>query len=190
MLIEHPFDIAPHARRFTPAAWCLLTIGLAFAIVCASEFARSWKQGMQDQQELAALRGELAARTRAAAALEGEQTKEPAERVQARLVLQRALNLSWSGLFQVLEDATQAVDGRVAVSALAPVRLRPEGAEVRITALAATPDAMIEYLRAMQKDARIQQLQLTAQQPATVGGANVIRFQASVLLRGAPGAMR
>lgn len=185
MFVQHPFDIAPHARRFTPAAWCLLAIGLAFAAFCTWQFAESWQRGKQDEQALAALRDELAARNRMAMTLANEASREPAERVQARLGLQRALNLSWSGLFQVLEDATEAVDSRVALAALAPVQLRPDGAEVRITALAATPEAMFEYLRSMQKDPRIQQLQLTAQQPATVGGAAVIRFQAAVLLQGA-----
>lgn len=180
MFLQDPFDIAPHARRHAPSAWLLFAVGMAFAAACAVLFARSWGEARQAQVDLVAARGALKAQARAQSKL--AEQREPGDVVRARLELQQVLNLSWSGLFDILEGATKAVEARVTVAALAPVVLRPRGAEIGITGLAATPDAMLLYLQTLQADRRIRQVQLVSQQTASAGAASVIRFQATLLL--------
>lgn len=180
MFLHDPFDIAPRARRHPPAAWCLFAVGVACALVSATLLARGLVAASTAQDEIAAARAALKSQVRTEARVAAQ--REPADLVRARLELQQVLNLSWSGLFDLLEGATKAVDARVTIAALAPVRLRPQGVEIGITGLAASPDAMLQYLQTLQADRRISQVQLASQQPATVSGASVIRFQASLLL--------
>jgi len=182
MFVQDPFDIAPQARRHTPAALGLLLAGVAFALFAAFQLARAWSSISHADEELADARQALRSQSLKDSAAVAEAAREPADGLRARLELQRILNLSWSGLFGILESATKAVDGRVTISSLAPVKLRPEGAEISVTALAATSDAMLQYLKALQADRRVQQVQLVSQQPATLGTAPVLRFQVSVLL--------
>lgn len=182
MYIQDPFDIAPHATRHTPVAWGVLLAGAAVAAFAALHFARAWESTAGADEELGAARQALRAQALKASALASEQARAPTDAVRARLELQRILNLSWSGLFDVLEAATKAVDRRVTISSLAPVKLRPAGAEVGVTALAATPDAMLQYLKALQEDRRVQQVQLVSQQLTTFGSAQVLRFQVAILL--------
>jgi hypothetical protein len=182
MFVLDPFDIAPQARRYTPAAWILLAVSVIFAMATATALVRTWKQAAVAADAASNARQALRAQTLSEAALADEAARKPSEGVRARLELQRVLNVSWSGLFEMLEGATKAVEGRVTITALAPVRLRPEGAEVGITALAATTDAMLQYLQTLQADMRVRQVQLVAQQTTSLGGAPVIRFQATLLL--------
>lgn len=180
MLLLDPFDIAPRARRHATAAWLLLGVAVVFALASAALFARSWNDAQVAREALAAARKALSSHARSENKL--AEQREPADLVRARLELQRVLNLSWSGLFDILEGSTKAVEARVTVAALAPVRLRAQGVEIGITALAATPDAMLLYLQTLQADRRVRQVQLVSQQAATVGPASVVRFQATLLL--------
>jgi len=194
MLIRDPFDIAPRASRHTPAAWGLLAMSVALAAVSATALARSWAAAADAAAVAVAARNEVEAVARRQASQAAEAARPPSGDMRARLEIQRILNVSWTGLFEVLEGATKAVDGRVVVSALAPARLRPEGAELSITALAADTDQMLQYLQVMQANLRVKQVQLVSQEKATVGGAAVLRFQATLLLDrpsrniGSPGA--
>ena len=178
MLLLDPFDIAPRAKRHATAAWLLLGVAVVFALASAALFAQSWNDAKVAREELAAARKVLSSHARAESRL--AEQREPADLVRARLELQRVLNLSWSGLFDILEGSTKAVESRVTVAALAPVRLRAQGVEIGI--LAATPDAMLLYLQTLQADRRVRQVQLVSQQAATVGPASVVRFQATLLL--------
>jgi len=182
MLVQDPFNVAPHAKRHTRAAWVLLILSLVVALAASAALARSWRRFASAAEDLASTQRTLRAQARKEAADAAESTRKPTGEVRARLELQQVLNVSWSGLFEVLEGATKVVDGRVTVSALAPVRLRPDGAELGITALAVNSDAMLQYLQAMQTDLRVKQVQLVAQQGATANGAAVLRFQATLVL--------
>lgn len=182
MFVRDPFDIAPHASRHTPAAWVLLVMSVAVAVLSAYACARSWEEAADARTVATDLRNELQAHLQKEASRAAEAARKPSEEARARLEVQRILNISWTGLFEVLEGATKVVDGRVVVAALAPARLRPDGAELKITALASDTDHMLQYLQALQADLRVKRVQMVSQETATVSNTPVVRFQATLLL--------
>lgn len=181
MLIQDPFDIAPAAQRYTPAAWLLLAVAFGFAAVASTQLLHACEQASAAQDELQQIQRTLRRQEKKAAEA-ADLAREPGDLVRARLQLQRVLNVSWSGLFELLEGATKLVDGRVTLSSLAPVRLRPEGAEIGITGLAASSDAMLQYLKFLDAHPQVLQVQLVSRQAETLNGAAVLRFQAKVLV--------
>jgi len=182
MFVQDPFDIAPRARRFTAAAWAALAVSVLMFGAAAALLARGWMDAAVASTKMTDVRSELQALTQRKAMQAAEASRKPSEETRARLELQRILNVSWTGLFEVLESATKAVDGRVVIAALAPTRLRPDGAELSLTALASDTDQMLQYLQAVQSDRRVKQLQFVSQEKAAVNGSPVIRFQATLLL--------
>lgn len=180
----NPFDVAPDAPRHAPWAWLTLGVGLVIALVCSFQLARTVQSWHQTERDLARARAawELAAQRQSRAP-----TVETAQSTEAKLALRRVLRLSWSSLFATLESAGQRVQGRAAVTSLSPVKLRDGAIEVSITGLAVSPDIMLQYLRALEGQPQVHDIQLASQQPATPGAAEVIRFQAILLWQPAPG---
>ncbi len=193
MFIQDPFDIAPNARRHTRASWLTLAFGLVFAAMTANLLHRSW-QTVRSAEETARKGLELVqAHARSAAAARLKQVDPLAlEKLRAQQKLQDMLRTSWSGLFDALESAGKLVDGRVTVVALAPVRSQSDAAEVSVTALAVSNEVMLDYIRALDSDTHVREVQLSTQQPTTSAGVAVIGFQLSILWepRGNAGGMR
>lgn len=177
-----PFDIAPHAPHHTRASWYALLAGLLFATLCAWPLAR----GMQAMNQAeAASRGARAALHALADEQRGASLRQNDPRfldqVRAQQKLQQILRMSWSGLFDALESAVQSVRGGAVIVSLVPVKTQADAAQVGITALAISPQVMIDYIGALQRNPHVRQVELTMQQPAVKAGAQGLRFQVSVL---------
>jgi len=103
------------------------------------------------------------------------------ERIRAEQKLQQMLRMSWAGLFDALEASGKEVGGRATVLSLAPLKTQADAAEVGITALAVSNQVMVDYIRALEKDPHIREVQLSMHQPSLSAGVEVVRFQLSVL---------
>lgn len=175
--LNDPFDVAPDAPRYTPLAWLILGLGVLAVLVCTFQLASTVLNWQRTESDLTSVR---AAREHAARRQSSSPAAESPQELETKLALQRVLRLSWTSLFATLEAAGQRVQGRATVTELLPVKLRDDAIEVHLTGLAVSPDIMLEYLRALQGQQRVHDVQLTHQQPTTRGAAEVVRFQATL----------
>lgn len=182
MFTQDPFDIAPAAPRYTRASWLVLAIGMVFAGLCtwplvlgvqASEHAR---ESTREARQLHLARAEKAAAFRLT---QGD--RAVLDKVKAQQTLQRVLRMSWSALFDAIESAGQAVDGGAVILSLVPVKAHDVAAQVDITAMAVSTRTMVDYIRALERDSRVSEVQLSTQQPALSAGTEVVRFQLSMM---------
>lgn len=183
MFLNDPFDIAPGHRRQRPASWAILAIGAVFCVVCGIHAARSFKTFQEARAATQDVKSALQAKRKRDELVRAQQAVAPVEATKAELALQHALVRSWSGIFGTLELATKAVAGRATITSIAPVRLRPEGTEINITALALSNDAMVQLLQALSFGPLTRDVQLLNQQPVNLSGRPAVRFQAVILLR-------
>lgn len=178
MFLPDPFDIAPGAPRHAPAAWLVLTFGLAFAAACAVPFVAKLQAISQAEQSRTDARSLQKIRADAEAAARHAQADPAAlARIKSQQALQNQLRMSWTSLFDALELATGEAKGGATVLSLAPIGTRADSAEIAITAMATSVPVMLAYVRSLQANEHIRQVQLTSQQPATNGGAATVRFQ-------------
>ena len=182
MFVRDPFDLAPRASRHTRASWLTLVLGLLFVLLCTYFLVRGIQavkqadSGNQVRRQLLRVQAENEAATR-------RKNSDPTalERIRAEQKLHHTLRMSWAGLFDALESAGKDVDGRTTVLSLAPLKTQADAAEVGITALAVSNQVMVDYIRALEKDPHVREVQLSMQQPALNAGVEVVRFQLSVL---------
>ena len=182
MFTGDPFNIAPGAPRYARGSWLVLALGLLFAAACAWPLAIGIRN-VADAERIVAKRLERSkARADRDAALQLARN-EPAAlaKAQAHLKLQQLLRVSWSGLFGALESAGITTNGAASVLSLAPVNTDAEAAEVNITALARSPAAMLDYIRALKADPHVRTVELSVQQPSPTDGPEVTRFQLALV---------
>ncbi|MDB5870674.1 MAG: hypothetical protein JWQ07_116 [Ramlibacter sp.] len=196
MFVTDPFDIAPAASRHTGAAWAALAAGVMFALLCAWVLANGLHGFTRARDSTSDARRLVRESTEKEASLRLRQN-DPAvlRQLRAQRELQQALRLSWSGLFDALESAGEEVGSRATVVSLTPSRMQADAAEVGITGLAVSDQAMLDFLRALQSQPRVREARLASQQMATQGGVEVIRFQIVLVwspsgTQHAPGAAR
>jgi hypothetical protein len=182
MFVRDPFDIAPNASRHTRASWLTLALGLVFMLLSGVVLDRSVLAMKQAEESTTKQREMLQTQADGKAAARRNQTDPAAlARAQAQQKLQHILRMSWSGLFDALESAGRKVDGGTVVLSLAPTRTQADAAEVGVTALAVSSQVMVDYIRALESNAHVREVQLTMQQPAVSGTAQVVRFQLAIL---------
>lgn len=182
MFLADPFDIAPGARRHPPAAWVALAIGLLFAAACAVPFVTTLQSISRAEQYRAGTRDLLKARADAEAAARLARSEPLAlARIKAQQALQDHLRMSWTGLFDALELASGEAKGEATVLTLAPIATRGDAAEISITAMATSVPVMLAYVRSLQASEHVREVQLSSQQPATMGGAATVKFQLTLL---------
>lgn len=176
------FDIAPQAPRHTTAAWKVLGAGILFLLACSVPLVYTFQELKRLQQTQDQTQAQQRLRAEAERA-ELTRLHEPAlaEKIKAQQRLQQMVRMSWFGLFDALEAATQEVRGGVSLLSLTPTQAPMGQTQVRLTALAANAPLMLEYLRALRKDPRIIAAELTSQQTDDTVGPGVIRMQLAVL---------
>jgi Tfp pilus assembly protein PilN len=163
-------EFAPDARRVS-------RVGVAMLVVCAVVLAGSGLRFAQLLGSNSRLENTLAAldarRSAGAENTKRSAPSDPAALARARAVRRVAQNLTtpWSDMLESLEAApSQSV-------ALLSVEPSVAKRSVRITAEARNPQDMLDYLSALQQDARLSSVLLTSHQiQDRVPGAPV-RFQ-------------
>lgn len=181
MFVRDPFDIAPRASRHTRAGWFTLALGLLFMLLCMYLLGRGVQAWNQAEATSRAQRQLLRAAEKEAASRRVNSDPAALERIRAEQKLQQMLRMSWAGLFDALEASGKEVGGRATVLSLAPLKTQADTAEVGITALAVSNQVMVDYIRALEKNPHIREVQLSTHQPSLSGGVEVVRFQLSVL---------
>jgi hypothetical protein len=177
MLTRDPFDIAPAAGRPTPAAWVALALGVLFTVASAVTLERSLAARGRAQESARAQEDAKRAEAQRTATARAQANDPVArEKLRAQQQLQGMLRMSWTGLFDSIEQAARKVDGRVTVTSLAPIKTQNEAAEMSLAGLALNTDALLEYIEALQEQKRVRSVTLTSQQLAQSSGATVTRF--------------
>lgn len=163
-------DFAPSARHVQPLGVALLGAGLVALLAGAFVWSQAWSAQAAQAGTLAALdsrEADVAARaSRPASAAAGELARQ-----RASLRVARGLQTPWSDLLSALESAPHE---HVALLAIEPSLARQL---VRLSAEARDPDAMLDYLAALQADARLAQVVLVSHQVQAQAPGKPVRFQ-------------
>ena len=163
-------DFASATRRASRVGVALVVMGCMALALGGLSLTGAWAAHAESQRAAAAAD---APRARAAAPTPAESLLTPAELTLERQIggIARALQTPWSELLAALEAA--------ASPAVALLTVEPASTQqtVRLSAQARDPQAMLNYLAALQADRRLSQVTLTAHElPGEPAGAPV-RFQ-------------
>ena len=155
-------DFSP-ARRNAPMGWLLLGIGLIAASVAGVQFRSAHAERLTQASGLNAISGpRLPAGAGTGAAADPRATK-------AAAVVARDLQMPWAEMLAALE-AVQAHD--VALLGVEPSASRHN---IRITAEAKTPEAMLNYVDALRGDS-FPEVTLSSHQVEAQTPGNPVRF--------------
>jgi len=156
-------DFAP-ARRNAPLGWLLLAIGLVAASVAGVQFRSAHAERLARVDDLTTLTGHAPGR---AAGTAGE-TVDP-RATKAAAMVARDLQIPWAQMLAALE----AVDAKeVALLAVEPSASRHN---IRITAEAKGPDAMLAYVEAL-RGPSFPEVSLSSHQMENQVPGNPVRF--------------
>lgn len=162
-------DFGRTARRPQPLGLALLGGGILAAASGAVVWGSAWSAQATQSGALAALESRAAQgasqRARPAALSAAEQAQSRAAQRVAR-----DLQTPWSDLLSALEAAPHE---HVALLGIEPSLARRQ---VRLTAEARDPESMIDYLAALQGDARLAQVALVSHQVQAQAPGKPLRF--------------
>lgn len=160
-------EFAPHARRITPTSLALLLSGALLFTVTLLLIGLTLAENARQTRRLAAMDG-----NRNAVAPAAPPRADPAELARVKFVRQtsRSLMTPWANLLAALEAAPANV---------ALLSVEPSAAKRRIslTAEAANPADMLNYLQALQRDNRLADALLASHQVQVQAPGTPIRFQ-------------
>jgi hypothetical protein len=174
-MLQRRLNIAPAAPRYSLLSWGVLAAGLV-AVSCAGLLTLS------RATTLDAAKGDEAIRKRAQEAHADAQRRAAAlatgpaalAHAKARLELEQSAQVPWFTLFDALEHAARETQGAVSLQSLIPAGEAEALREVKLTAVATSPQAMLSYVAALRRDARLASAELVGHQvEPTVGGEGV-----------------
>jgi hypothetical protein len=181
LFIRDPFDIAPLARRYTAASWVVLAMGLLAAGAGLWHLTSSalvfTKADDAYRASALALRDSADRQRKDRLRQSGQATLAS---VYSHYQRQDQADTAWAGMFDALEIAALNVRGGVSIITLVPSKVQVGSLEMEITALAVNPDIMLKYLAVLQRDARVRQVEIAAQQSDDKQGGEVVRFQFNI----------
>ena len=148
-------DFAPASRRAPALGLLLLAAGVAAALAGGLVWGEAWSAQAAQAGALADIEGRA---TPQAAAVRGKPDAAELARSRASLRVARGLQAPWSELLSALESAPHE---NVALLAIEPSIQRQQ---VRLTAEARQPEAMLDYVAALQSDTRLSQVVLLSHQ--------------------------
>lgn len=172
------FNVAHPTRRHPPLSWALL--GLSALLCALSLYPLRLSLTALDAAEVRQRQFNQMSKRQAEGLRKAKllQNSPPMmERDKAQRQIQDFVHMSWDGIFDALEVAVDAVRSGVSIVALVPTKVQPSSIELTITGLASNAPIMLTYLKALQSDPRILQVQLENQQPDEKSGPGVVRFQ-------------
>jgi len=171
-------DFAPGARRFRPARLAFLMVSLLTSAAAAWLLGQTLAGNSRQADELARLTQSHSAPIAPAAR---PPRVDPAELARVQFVRQTSqiLMTPWGDLLAALESAPP----NVAILSIEPSATRRS---VALTAEAANPKAMLDYVRALQGDARLSGVVLVSHQVQLQAAGSPLRFQVQARWGGHP----
>lgn len=174
-------NVAPGAPKYSGLSWVMLWAGLSSVVVAAwlmNERASALVVAESERATLQRMRLAQEATQRQAAA----QATSPAAiaRTKARQDLEHAAQSPWFVLFDALEYAAREARGTVSLVSLVPSIGTGAIREARITAIAASPQAMLLYVETLRRDSRLVLAELSGHQADPPAGADAVRAQVTI----------
>lgn len=178
-MIEHSFDLAPHAPRHSPSSWLALAIAGLLALfsgLSASVALRDWQEANDIAQRSRAEARQR--RTGEAERARGGSSIEAARK--AGLQLETRLSLPWSGIFAALEAAGRDSGGEAVLMTMSTAAQWTAGPQIGLNCIASSPSAMLKYVRALRMQVGAGGVRLVSQEKSTAAGPDGVSFQLSV----------
>lgn len=169
-------EFAPHARHTSPASLSLLLAGVLLFTVAILLFGLTLAENARQTLHLAAMDG---SRNAAAPAPPPRPDAAELSRVQFIRQTSRSLMTPWADLLAALEAAPANV-------ALLSVEPSAAKRSISLTAEAASPADMLNYLQALQRDHRLAGALLASHQVQVQAPGTPIRFQVQANWGGTP----
>ena len=171
-------EFAPHARRSSLASWTFLLVGVLLFTLAALQLGRTLADNARQVRSLAEWE---AKRNAASQTLARPPRPDPAALARLQFVRQtsRSLMIPWADLLAALESAPANV---------ALLSIEPSAAKrsISLTAEAASPKDMLDYLRALQSDKRLSDVMLVSHQVQLQAAGSPLRFQIQGTWGGTP----
>jgi hypothetical protein len=162
-------EFAPNARKTSLAGLALLAVAVLLFAIAAMQVGRQVSENAAKSQNIA----ELDVKRRAPLPPPPKPSRaDPAEAARAQFVRQtsRSLMTPWADLFAALEAAPSNV-------ALLSVEPSAAKRSFSMTAEAASPVQMLNYLQALQNDSRLAGVTLVSHQVQLQAPGTPMRFQ-------------
>ena len=162
-------EFAPNARRTSLASLALLLAGVLLFALAALQLGRTLADNASQARNVAEMDGK---RNTVAPAAAHPPRADPAELARVQFVRQtsRSLMTPWADLLEALETAPNNV-------ALLSVEPSAAKRSISLTAEAASPKDMLNYLRALQSDQRLSGVLLVSHQVQVQAPGAPLRFQ-------------
>lgn len=167
-------EFAPHAHRISPASLSVLLAGALLFAVAILLLGSTLAENARQARNLAATDG-----NRNAAAPLARPDPALLSRVQLVRQTSRSLMTPWADLFAALE----AAPANVALLSVEPSAARRS---ILLTAEAASPADMFNYLQALQKDSHLTGALLASHQVQVQAPGTPLRFQVQANWGGTP----
>lgn len=169
-------EFAPNARRTSRSSLAFLLTGLLLFAVATLFFGRALLENAHLNRNLAAIEGR-----RNAVMSKPNPRPDATELARVQFIRQtsRSLTTPWADLLAALEAAPTNV-------ALLSVDPSTAKRTISLTAEAANPEDMLNYLRALQQDSRFTEALLTSHQVEVQAPGTPVRFQLQVNWGGKP----
>jgi hypothetical protein len=179
-VIEHAFDLAPHARPHSRAAWLALVVAAACVLwggVTVANALREW-------QSASAAARQVHAEARKRKAIDAQRAREGAASETVRRASQQLegrLHLPWSGIFSTLEAAGRESGGEAVLMSMNTSTSAATGTLIGLNCVAASPAAMLKYVRALRLNAgAATTVHLVSQEKSAAAGPEGVSFQLAV----------
>ena len=160
-------EFSPHARHWSVRGLVLLLVGILFvsAALLAGVAVMAENASLTDNLEKLTLARQTAPRA-------SPQHADPGNKARIQLVLdtEQRLLAPWPDLLAALESAPD----HVALLSIEPSMAKRK---VTLTAEAANPTEMLNYLKALQKDGRLSGVVLSSHQVLVQNPGTPVRFQ-------------
>lgn len=167
-------EFAPNARRATPFGVVMLLVGASVLAISGLQLGKVLSTNAHHAETLAALQARSsAAKADAAASARKPTPTDPAELSRSRAVrlVAQKLVTPWADLLASLESAPNKA---VALLAVEPSVTKHS---LRLTAEARSPQDMLDYVSALQRDDRLNTVVLVSHQVQTMAPGTPVRFQ-------------
>lgn len=173
-------NVATKAPKYPRSSWLTLSFSAVIFLLCAVPLWRAMNE-LEAAKEKHTVTAKQYKRNIDQAKKFANESAKPNEAINKALQqVKNQTNISWNGLFEVLEYATKRVSSGVTLVSMVPSNVTPTNAEATLSGIAVDSTLMLGYMSIIKNDPRVTKVELTTSQPDERSGASALRFKLDI----------